>query len=900
MYDYLIVGAGLFGAVFAHEASKYDKSCLVIDKRSHIAGNIYTEQVEGINIHKYGAHIFHTSDKEIWDYINQFAEFNNYINSPVAVYNEELYALPFNMHTFSKMWGIKTPNEAKAKIADQIAELNIGTPKNLEEQALKLVGTDVYEKLIKGYTEKQWGRPCNELPAFIIKRLPLRFRYDNNYFNDRYQGIPIGGYTQIIEKMLANAEIKLNTDYFEFIKNNKNIAKKTVFTGAIDEFFGYKYGALEYRSLRFETEILNTKNYQGNAVVNYTHREIPYTRIIEHKHFEFGEQANTVISREYPLDWKQGTEPYYPVNNDKNNELYEKYKKLASECKNVIFGGRLGLYQYLDMDKVIASALKTAAKVIADNSSSSLRETNPEIIVSEEIDENKETAFWENIRNIKIGFDIANKYLIADPGIHYFIKDKHLGDAARTLPLISLFKNYHTTNKSFPIKKLVVITTAPIASLAKHYPDIDQIIVLPKNHLMYLEEFLQSQNFCPYIYYMDDSTVNLNMKTMYKLPAVTPLPNEEEFLRCPHKLKDDSTKMAMNILKSHNTIPSKTVILIPKSYSSSDMSDDILYKAIEYFNNIGYTVFTNSAKIARTYKLDCLPDIVVALGALGCLMIGVQSGLMDTMKWMRMNINLFIIFLLKQKSDILFCNNRRLTKHITNRETTVYIVESNPEEENNLSQDIIQQSKYYIKGSIAKNDFLPITDELSIYSKKDLNDYISNVIKLQHIVIFISVCDSANKFWNKFESRHLLGLKEDLSKVWRLSYLAVIDKDNNICKEMLSNKWDGVNCQYTFADTADSDSTPLLYGNQAVQKYGEIPKNNNCWIYSCAMDIRRYTKSSIVINGVDYSQNKRGLNIVIYDKEKARVIDSITVDAFADPNLTVKRRNDFKKIHPNK
>ncbi|MCM1168270.1 MAG: UDP-galactopyranose mutase [Ruminococcus sp.] len=363
MYDFLIVGAGLFGAVFAFEAAKMGKKCLVIDKRPHIAGNIYTEQIEGINVHKYGAHIFHTSDKRVWDFINQFAEFNNYVNSPIAVYKDELYNLPFNMNTFSKMWGIKTPAEAKAKIAEQIAELNIGEPKNLEEQALKLVGTDIYEKLIKGYTEKQWGRPCSELPAFIIKRLPLRFRYDNNYFNDRYQGIPIGGYTRIIEKMLANAEVKLNTDYFEFVKDNPNIAEKTVFTGAIDEFFGYEFGALEYRSVRFETEILDEENYQGNAVVNYTAAGVPFTRIIEHKHFEFGEQPKTVISREYSAEWRPGAEPYYPVNNERNNALYEQYQQLASERDDVIFGGRLGLYQYLDMDKVIALAVKSAKNI---------------------------------------------------------------------------------------------------------------------------------------------------------------------------------------------------------------------------------------------------------------------------------------------------------------------------------------------------------------------------------------------------------------------------------------------------------------------------------------------------------------------------------------------------------
>ena len=346
-FDYLIVGAGLFGSVFAYEATQRGKKCLVIDKRNHIAGNIYTENIEGINVHKYGAHIFHTSDKAIWEYVNRFADFNNFINSPIASYKDELYNLPFNMNTFSKMWGIKTPAEAKAIIAVQIANLNIGEPQNLEEQALKLVGTDVYEKLIKGYTQKQWGRPCTELPAFIIKRLPLRFTYDNNYFNDRYQGIAIGGYTQIIEKMLAGTDVKTDTDYFE----------KTVFTGQIDEFFGYRYGALGYRSVRFENEILDTDNYQGNAVVNYTDREVPYTRIIEHKHFEFGKQENTVISREYSAEWQPGIEPYYPINDEANNALYEKYKTLAATRPDVIFGGRLGQYKYYDMDKVIAAAL---------------------------------------------------------------------------------------------------------------------------------------------------------------------------------------------------------------------------------------------------------------------------------------------------------------------------------------------------------------------------------------------------------------------------------------------------------------------------------------------------------------------------------------------------------------
>lgn len=356
-FDYLIVGAGLFGSVFAYEATQRGKKCLVIDKQNHIAGNIYTENIEGINVHKYGAHIFHTSDKAIWEYVNRFADFNNFINSPIASYKDELYNLPFNMNTFSKMWGIKTPAEAKAIIAGQIANLNIGEPQNLEEQALKLVGTDVYEKLIKGYTQKQWGRPCTELPAFIIKRLPLRFTYDNNYFNDRYQGIAIGGYTQIIEKMLAGSEVKTDTDYFEFIKENPDIAEKTVFTGQIDEFFGYRYGALGYRSVRFENEILDTDNYQGDAVVNYTDREVPYTRIIEHKHFEFGKQEKTVISREYSAEWQPGIEPYYPINDEANNALYEKYKTLAATRPDVIFGGRLGQYKYYDMDKVIAAAL---------------------------------------------------------------------------------------------------------------------------------------------------------------------------------------------------------------------------------------------------------------------------------------------------------------------------------------------------------------------------------------------------------------------------------------------------------------------------------------------------------------------------------------------------------------
>lgn len=362
MYDYLIVGSGLYGAMFAYEAKKRGKKCIVIDKRSHIGGNIYCENIEGINVHKYGAHIFHTSDKKIWDYITSFAEFNNYINSPVAVYKDELYNLPFNMNTFSKLWGIKTPAEAQKIIADQIADLGITEPQNLEEQALSLVGKDVYEKLVKGYTEKQWGRDCKELPAFIIKRLPLRFTFDNNYFNDRYQGIPIGGYTKIIEKMLEGIEVLTDTDYFDWIKDNAQNVRKTLFTGPIDQFYGYRLGVLEYRSVRFETEVLDMENYQGNAVVNYTEREIPYTRIIEHKHFEYGKQPKTVISREYPSEWKQGDEPYYTINDERNNNLFAEYRKLADQEENVIFGGRLGNYKYYDMDKVIAAVFEAVAK----------------------------------------------------------------------------------------------------------------------------------------------------------------------------------------------------------------------------------------------------------------------------------------------------------------------------------------------------------------------------------------------------------------------------------------------------------------------------------------------------------------------------------------------------------
>lgn len=363
MYDYLIVGAGLFGSIFAYEANKRGKRCVVIDKRSHIGGNIYTAQVEGIQVHQYGAHIFHTSSAELWKYVNQFAEFNRYTNSPVARYKTELYNMPFNMNTFNKMWGVITPEEAKAKIEEQIEEAGITNPQNLEEQALSLVGRDIYEKLVKGYTEKQWGRRATELPSFIIKRLPIRFTYDNNYFNDTYQGIPVGGYTQIIEKMLEGIEIRLDTDFFEHREELSSLANKIIFTGMIDEYYGYCYGELEYRSLSFETEVLNLENYQGNAVVNYTEYEVPYTRIIEHKHFEFGCQSSsvnpkTIITWEYPAKWQHGDEPYYPMNDDKNNELYAKYSALADKEDSVIFGGRLGMYRYFDMHNVVAEALK--------------------------------------------------------------------------------------------------------------------------------------------------------------------------------------------------------------------------------------------------------------------------------------------------------------------------------------------------------------------------------------------------------------------------------------------------------------------------------------------------------------------------------------------------------------
>ena len=358
MYDYLIVGSGLFGSIFAYEAGKKGKQCLVVEKRDHIGGNIYTKEVEGIQVHQYGAHIFHTSNREVWEYVQQFAEFNRYTNSPVANYKGEIYNLPFNMNTFNKLWGVVTPAEAKAKIEEQAAAYRTEHPANLEEQALNLVGKDIYEKLIKGYTEKQWGHRATELPPEIIKRLPVRYIYDNNYFNDIYQGIPIGGYTAMIEKMLAKAEVRLGVDYLEHKDELDALAEKVVYTGPIDVYYGYQFGELEYRSVSFETEVLDQPNYQGNAVVNYTEYEVPYTRIIEHKHFEFGTQEKTVISREYPAAWKKGDEPYYPVNNEKNNMLYHSYEELAKEEKKVIFGGRLGTYKYMDMHHVVAEALR--------------------------------------------------------------------------------------------------------------------------------------------------------------------------------------------------------------------------------------------------------------------------------------------------------------------------------------------------------------------------------------------------------------------------------------------------------------------------------------------------------------------------------------------------------------
>ena len=361
-YDYLIVGAGLFGAVFARAATDAGRRVLVIDRRDHVGGNIYTEDVEGINVHRYGAHIFHTNDKAVWEYVTRFAEFNRYTNSPVANYKGELYSVPFNMYTFNAMWGVTTPDEARAKIAEQRAAAGIEEPKNLEEQAISLVGTDIYEKLVRGYTEKQWGRPCDQLPAFIIRRLPVRFTFDNNYFNALYQGIPIGGYTAMVDRMLDGIEVRLGVDYLDCREQLRPLADKVVYTGPIDSYFDFCYGPLGYRSVRFETELLDTENFQGNAVINYTDRETPYTRIIEHKHFEFGSQPRTVISREYSQEWHPGIEPYYPINDEKNGALYMKYKQLADSEDEIIFGGRLAEYRYYDMDAVIASALSVAER----------------------------------------------------------------------------------------------------------------------------------------------------------------------------------------------------------------------------------------------------------------------------------------------------------------------------------------------------------------------------------------------------------------------------------------------------------------------------------------------------------------------------------------------------------
>ena len=357
-YDYLVVGAGLFGSIFAHEMTKKGKKCLVIERRKHIGGNVYTELEENINVHKYGAHIFHTNNKKVWEYINQFADFNRYTNSPVANYKGELYNLPFNMNTFYQMWGVKTPDEAKAKIDEQKAESKIENPQNLEEQAISLIGKDIYEKLVKGYTEKQWGRKCDELPSFIIKRLPVRYTFDNSYFNDLYQGIPIGGYNKIIEKMLDGIEVRLNTDFFDDKEKWLNVADKIIFTGMIDQYYDYCYGELEYRGLNFEFETLDMKNYQGNAVINYTDAETPFTRIIEHKHFESSDSPKTIITREYPKTWTKGEEAYYPLNDEKNSKIFKKYQELAKKEDKVIFGGRLGMYQYFDMWQVIDEALK--------------------------------------------------------------------------------------------------------------------------------------------------------------------------------------------------------------------------------------------------------------------------------------------------------------------------------------------------------------------------------------------------------------------------------------------------------------------------------------------------------------------------------------------------------------
>lgn len=374
-YDYLVVGAGLFGSVFACEANKRGKKCLVIDRRPHIGGNVYTSNIEGVNVHMYGAHIFHTSDSKVWNYVNRFAEFNNYVNCPIARYKNETYNLPFNMNTFTRLWSdVFTPEQAKSRIAEQVKKQGITNPRNLEEQALSLVGEEIYVKLIKGYTEKQWGRDCRNLPSFIIKRLPLRFTYDNNYFNDRYQGIPVGGYTQMVEKMLDGIDVRLNVDYKDVVNDGRYEFNKVVYTGAIDEFFHYRLGKLQYRTVKFDTKVLDIPDFQGNAVVNYTEREVPYTRIIEHKHFEFGSQPKTVISYEYPMEWNDSLEPYYPVNDEQNTALFAAYKNLAKTATNVIFGGRLGAYTYYDMDKVIEKALQLVNDELGDEQNSTQSE----------------------------------------------------------------------------------------------------------------------------------------------------------------------------------------------------------------------------------------------------------------------------------------------------------------------------------------------------------------------------------------------------------------------------------------------------------------------------------------------------------------------------------------------
>lgn len=517
--------------------------------------------------------------------------------------------------------------------------------------------------------------------------------------------------------------------------------------------------------------------------------------------------------------------------------------------------------------------------------------------VLDECDKKSQSLFFDSMKKIACGFETANQYMVADEGVHYFFKYRHIGDATRTLKLISLFKLYHTQNRTIPIKKIVVITTEPIANLATIYPEIDSYIILTKSEIECLLEYLKIYNMKnrrAYNYYLDDNTINSNLMSIYKLPDN--IPNQNEILRYPSRLTNDAVSNAMAILEKYNAEPLKTAIFFPYSYSSSDMSNCL--EAVNFFNRIGYTVFTNTGsdkekELSGTQRLDALPTTVLALGSLGCLMIGAQNGFMDTMLWLKINIKNIIVFILKTPNDIKYADNRNLTERITRRENTTYIkLES--AEENELSEVLIEQSKYYIKGNIEKSNFLNLMKTSSgIYSCENLNDYISETVKLDHVVIFVSVCDSANKYWNKFESRHLLNLKEDLARVWRLSYLAIIDKDNDVCIEQLSDKWNGTECHYSFFDIDTSVLTSEVYDSEVIKQYGELLNENNCWIYSCAMDYMRYTKSSIVINGIDYSINKRGLNIVIYSKKLGCVIDSISVDTFGDPDLTVKRIDDF-------